>query len=128
MKFVDTNYFLRYLLNDIPEQHIEAKNLFLAASDGKVELATSTLVFFEIFWVLRSFYEFEKEEIIASLSKVLKFSFIKLKERDILVNSLSLFKKTTLSLEDCYNLFYAKDNGVKEFKTFDKKLEKEFRN
>lgn len=127
MIFVDTNYFLRYLLNDIPEQHNEAKQLFLSASEGKEDLITSVLVFFEIYWVLRSFYELRKEEIIESLSKVLKLSFIKLEEREILMEALDLFEKNTLSLEDCYNLFYAKTVGVKEFKTFDKKLDKEFK-
>ena len=52
--FVDTNYFLRYLLKDIPEQHEEAKRLFVAAADGKVELMTTSLVFFEVYWVLRT--------------------------------------------------------------------------
>jgi predicted nucleic-acid-binding protein len=57
---------------------------------------------------------------------MLELRFIELKERDILVHALTLFERTNLDLEDCYNLFYAKTHRVNEFKTFDKKLAKEF--
>lgn len=128
MIFVDTNYFLRFLLNDVNEQHIEAKNLFITASEGKVELITSTIVFFEIYWVLSSFYEKDKYEIAEALQKILSLNFIELRERQILFNSVSQFQKTNFDLEDCFNFCYAKSRGVRSgsFKTFDKKLEKEF--
>lgn len=126
MRFVDTNYFLRYLLNDIDDQYQQAKELFLAGSEGKVALITSSLVFFEIFWVLRSFYNLNKENCIIALRNILKLSFIQLDERNILTNTVVLFEKTNLDLEDCYNLYYAKSKEVDSFKTFDKKLDKEF--
>lgn len=126
MIFVDTNYFLRYLLNDLSNQHHEAKNLFLAGLEGKEELMTSSVVLFEVFWVLRLFYELDREDIVESLQKILTLSFIRLDERSIFVNALTLFEKTNLDLEDCYNLFYAREAGVKDFKTFDKRLVKEF--
>lgn len=127
MTFVDTNYFLRFLLNDINKQHLEAKQLFLEASEGKVKLFTSTIVFFEIYWVLSSYYEKNKQEMVDSLQKILDLNFIVLKEKQILSNCLNRFKKTNLDLEDCYNIAYAKVRVAKVFKTFDVKLEKEFR-
>ena len=126
MMFVDTNYFLRFLLKDINNQHFEAKNLFLSALEGKTELITSTIVFFEIYWVLSSYYESKKIETANVLEKVLNLNFIELEEREMLFKSLSLFKKTNLDLEDCYNVCYAKSKGIRSFKTFDKKLDKEF--
>lgn len=128
MIFVDTNYFLRFLLRDIDEQHIKAKNLFLSASEGKTDLITSTIVIFEIYWVLGSYYGKNKSDIVKILQKILNLNFIKLDERQILVESIILFNKTSLDLEDCYNIYYAKFRGIKTdfFKTFDKKLEKEF--
>lgn len=126
MIFVDTNYFLRFLLNDISEQHKQVKDLFLSGSEGKVNLVTSTIVFFEIYWVLSSYYEKEKPEIVKVLEKILKLTFIELKERELLINSLKLFEKTNFDLEDCYNLYYAKHQKADSFKTFDKKLEKKF--
>lgn len=128
MIFIDTNYFLRYLLNDVPEHYFEAKKLFLAGSEGKISLITSSLVLFEVFWVLRSFYNLNKGECISALQNILKLSFVQLHERYILKDALTLFEETSLDLEDCYNIFYAGSQGVKtgSFKTFDKKLEKQF--
>ncbi len=126
MIFVDTNYFLRFLLNDISEQHKQVKDLFLSGSEGKINLVTSTMVIFEIYWVLSSYYEKEKIEIVKVLEKILKLTFIELKERELLLNSLKLFEKTNFDLEDCYNLYYAKLQNIDSFKTFDKKLKKEF--
>lgn len=126
MTFIDTNYFLRFLLKDINNQHLEAKNFFLSASESKVSLTTSTIVFFEIYWVLSSYYGKSKTEITDVLKKILSLNFIELEERQILFNSLSLFKKSRLDLEDCYNIYYAKSKEVKSFKTFDKKLAKQF--
>lgn len=126
MIFIDTNYFLRFLLKDINNQHLTAKALFLSASEGKTTLITSTIVFFEIYWVLSSYYGRNKVEVANVLEKVLSLNFIELEEREILFESLSLFKKTNLDLEDCYNIYYAKERGAKSFKTFDKKLMRKF--
>lgn len=37
MIFVDTNYFLRFLLKDNQAQYLQAKELFLSAAQGKQE-------------------------------------------------------------------------------------------
>lgn len=126
MIFIDTNYFLRFLLNDISDQHELVKKLFVEASEGKENLITSSIVFFEIYWVLSSFYKKEKTEIVEILQKILKLTFIRLLDREILINSVTLFGQINLDLEDCYNLYFAKYQKVTLFKTFDKKLEKEF--
>lgn len=126
MMFIDTNYFLRFLLKDIDNQYLEVKNLFISASEGKNELATSTIVFFEIYWVLISYYGKNKTEVSNIMKKILNLNFIELEEREVLFNALSLFQKTSLELEDCYNIYYAKSKEIKSFKTFDRKLTKEF--
>lgn len=126
MIFVDTNYFLRFLLRDIDKQHEEAKKLFLEAAAGKIRLITSTIVFFEIYWVLHSYYGKNKEELTKTLSKVLKLSFITLYDREILETTLELFNKNNIELEDCYNLVFIKQNKIKSLKTFDLKLAKKF--
>lgn len=126
--FVDTNYFFRFLFKDIKNQYLEAETLFLSASEREVSLITSTIVFFELYWVLKSYYEKNKSEIIQVLLKVLSFNFIEFKERELLLNALSLFQKKSLDLEDCYNIYYCRSKGIKtgSLKTFDKKLEREF--
>ena len=125
MIFVDTNYFLRFLLQDVSSQLREAKQLFLKSAKGEVSLATSIVVFFEVVWVLRKSFSKDKQALIDTLMKVLDLK-VELAERPILVESINLLKESTLSLEDCYNIVFARKQGIKTFKTFDRRLYKEF--
>lgn len=127
MTFIDTNYFLRWLLDDVHIQHDEAIDLLKDIIKSKSKAITSTLVFFEANWVLNSFYKKDKPKLIKLLQKILELDFIIIEERQILKDSLTLFKKTSLNLPDCYNLCYARSKDTSEFKTFDKKLAKEFK-
>src|SRR3990167_5284672 len=104
MVFVDTNYFLRFLIDDDPQQAEEAKKIFLDAARGNLELVTSTIVVFEIYWVFKSYYQKTKDEIIKILQKVLTMNFVRIDERDLLQFALNLYKVENLSLEDCYSL------------------------
>lgn len=122
MIFVDTNYFLRFLLNDQNHQHQEAKALFQQAAQGKKQLFTSIVVFFEIYWVLSSFYQKKKTELIEKLVGVLSMDFVQFQEKALLEQSINIFENTNLDLEDAYNLVYASAHGASELKTFDKKL------
>ena len=126
MIFIDTNYFLRFLIEDNLEQSQEAQKLFLEGARGNLVLITSTIVIFEIYWVFKTYYQKSKAEIIKILQKVLMMDFIRIDERSLLLRALSLFKKENLSLEDCYNLIYARENKAETFKTFDVKLAKIF--
>lgn len=126
MIFVDTNFFLRFLLADVRSQYLEAQKLLFQASRGEKRLISSTLVFFEIYWVSKSYYQKSKTELIDLLQKILDLSYVILEERSILQKSLNSFKQTSLSLEDCYNLQFAKEKNVEEFKTFDIQLTKKF--
>mgnify|MGYP001576873490 CR=1 FL=1 len=123
MIFVDTNYFLRFLLRDNENQYQDAKQLLLDGACGKVKLTSSTVVFFEVAWVLRSVYQKEKQALVLVLLKLLNLN-IDFNDYEVLVASINLFAKNNLSLEDCYNITYAVENKVVGFKTFDKKLSK----
>ena len=126
MIFVDTNYFLRYLLADDQRRYKIAKQLFLNGSRGKIKLFSSTIVFFEIYWVLKSYYSVPKNRLLQTLSDVLQMQFVRFAERDILGETINLFGRSALSLEDCYDLSFAKTHKIKEFKTFDEKLAKQW--
>lgn len=124
MIFVDTNYFLRYFINDCSLQHQEAVSLFLAAGKGEKNLITSIIVVFEIFWILGSVYKLNKLKKISIIQDLLNMTFIKIEERNFLQKSLKIYKTTSLQIEDCYNLIYFYENKIKEMATFDKKLKK----
>ena len=127
MIFVDTNYFLRFLLRaENRSQHEAAKKVFLEAAGGKVELFTSLIVIFEIYWVLSSFYGQKKAEITEILLNILKMEFISIPERLLLEEALKTFAENNISLEDSYNLACAKHSKAEDFLTFDRKLKRLF--
>ncbi|EKD85466.1 MAG: PilT protein [uncultured bacterium] len=125
MIFVDTNYFLRFLLKDVENQYQDAKKLFLQAVRGETKLFSSTVVFFEIFWVLRSTYKKDKQALVEKLEMILGLNIV-FDQHQFLAESVHLFKQINLSLEDCYNLTIARAKGAQDFKTFDIKLAKVF--
>lgn len=121
--FVDTNYFLRFLLEDNKKQANEVRDIFTRASEGEIELSSSLVVFFELYWVLNGKYEMPVEEIISLLEKVLMMVFITFPDREILFDSLRILKeRPSLQLEDCYNISWFKAKKLEKFMTFDKKL------
>ena len=61
--FIDTNLFLRYLTNDVPEQADAVEEVLCKAADGEVALVTNSLVIAEIVWTLESFYRLERDDI-----------------------------------------------------------------
>lgn len=127
MTFVDTNYFLRFLLNDINDQHHEAAALFRAGALGKARLITSVIVVFELYWVLGSFYGKKKTQIIRILEDILEMRFIRFEQKNRIARALEIFAETNLELEDAYNLVFARESNVADFKTFDQKLLRRFK-
>lgn len=126
MIFVDTNYFLRFLIRDVEEQYREVRKLFGKGISKETKLFTSVVVFFEIYWVLSSFYQKNKQELVMKLTGVLEMKFIKIKERESLEKAIQLFNNKNLSLEDAFNLVFSQKNKALKFATFDKKLSKIF--
>ena len=126
MIFIDTNYFLRLLLQDDDNQHKKAEKLFLEAAEGKVLVFTSIIVIFEIYWVLKSHYKKTNRQIYEFLTKILKMRFISLPEANLLQETVQIFLQTNFGLEDCYHLIYSKEFEAQNLATFDEKLLKEF--
>ena len=122
--FIDTNYFLRLFLKDNSHQFKKVYSLFQQAIEQKVILMTSTIVFFEIYWVLSSFYKKNKQKCSLFLQKLLAMEFVEIENKEILIQALKLFQKTALELEDCYNIAYYQNNSLDNFSTFDKKITK----
>lgn len=124
MIFVDTNYFLRFLLDDNSEQSKIVRTLFIDAAEDKVKVITSAIVLFELYWVLSSYYNKDRKSVGDILQKVLDLDFIEFDQQKIFTPALKLYGKTNLSLEDCYNFYFARSQSAQNFATFDVKLKK----
>ncbi len=67
--FFDTNFLLRFYLDDIPTQALKAKRMVQAAKEGAILLVTDLIVICEMVWVMDSFYNLEKEVISEKITR-----------------------------------------------------------
>src|SRR3989304_7550290 len=96
-KFIDTNIFLRFLTKDDPSKYDKCKELFKRAMEGKINLATSSLVVAELIWTLLSYYKVSKADVIEKVSIIVGTETIHIPEKRILLQMpLSFIAEKTL--------------------------------
>ena len=119
--FVDTNLFIRYLINDIPSQIDKVENLLDLAENGEVTLVTGPPVFFEMAWTLKSFYQMNRKRIYECLSSILGLPGLEGTDLDILEEALELFRRTSADFSDAYIAISSKKVGAESIATFNAK-------
>lgn len=118
---LDTNFILRFLLKDIPDQVKTVKEFFVLAKEGKVSLFVPVLVIIEIDFALRKYYKFQKAKVVKKLEFILKTPYFEIEKREIMLNVLSDYKNNNMDLVDILLIHEAKLLD-RELLTFDKKL------
>lgn len=122
--FVDTNIFIRFLQADHKIQSPKCKRLFEKAVENKVKLITNSMVIAEIVWVLNSFFELSKQDIIKKIKTLLLFNGVEIPEKNLLVSTLNLFEKYNLDFIDAYCLCWIKQNKINSIYSFDRDFDK----
>jgi predicted nucleic-acid-binding protein len=113
---IDTNYIIRYLVNDnlemadIAEEILTTKNVFI-----------SNEILAEVVYVLLGVYKISKDDIANQILELIDFQNISVSNSKIIRESLQLFKIKNLDFVDCLLCAYASQD---EIVTFDKKLNK----
>ena len=120
---VDTNYVLRFLLDDIKDQAQKVRELFQNAKAGSKRVIVPLLVFVELNYILRKIYGFEKDKIIQQIFTLAEFPYLYIEKRDILLRALLLYRDRSVSFVDAIFVTEA-FMGKKELLTFDRKLKK----
>jgi len=116
MTRLDSNYILRYLLNDNEKLATLAEEVIL---HKEVHIANE--VWAEVVYVLEGVYDLEKKEISTVLLALLKAGNIHVVDKYTLIKALEIFVHKKLDFVDCLLCAYA---SVDEVLTFDKKLKK----
>ena len=113
MKLIDANVILRFLLNDVPEQSIIAKE---AITEGAF---TVPEVISEVVYVLTSVYNEPRE----SVGKIVSLFLdnISVADKTVIKETLSQYASTSLDYVDCVLLARGKILG-EDLLTFDKPL------
>jgi len=114
LTFIDTNYIIRYLMNDneemanIAEEVLTSQNVYI-----------SNEVLAEVVYVLIGVYEISKEEVSDMLILLLSSNNITTLDEELVNKALAIFKEKNLDFVDCLLCAYSSNNTIK---TFDKKL------
>ena len=113
---IDTNYIIRYFVNDniemadIAEEILTTKNIFI-----------SNEILAEVVYVLLGVYEISKEDISNQLLELVDFENISVSNLTVVKKSFEIFKTKNLDFVDCLLCAYSNQD---EIVTFDKKLNK----
>ena len=119
--FVDTNIFLRYLINDNQAISDKIERTFKKASLGEILLITNSLVIIEIIFVLESYYDKSKKEIETAILKIMNTNGLEVKDSDIVLDALNFYVSKNIDFVDAYNAFFMKEYILTDILTLDKK-------
>ena len=124
MKFIDTNIFIRFLTNDIPEKADACEHIFREAAEKHERFFTTEMVIAEIIWVLESYYELPKKEVQEMVEKILITPFLLCPQKDIILSALNLYSDKNIDYIDAYNASVLKEQGIKEVYSYDRHFDK----
>lgn len=99
--FLDSNIWLRLFLRDQEEQYQYCYKLLTEVNEGYLQPYTSTVVFLEVNYVLRSFYKLTHEKTYIYLSKIRETRSITVYEETDLEKALSYYKNLRVKFTDC---------------------------
>jgi predicted nucleic-acid-binding protein len=119
--FIDTNLFIRYLVDDIPSQVDKVERLFDLAERGEIVLVTGPPVFFEVAWTLKSFYKMNRKGIYECLSGIIGIKGLVITDLDVIEEALELFNGTSTDFSDAYIAVLSKIVKADSIATFNKK-------
>lgn len=124
---IDTNFILRFLLDDSPIQAKDAKEILLDAIKNEVLIECPIIVIFEMDWVLDTIYELPKTQRIDLIVTLIMDLPVHIEKKDVLFFAVeTIYKCHNIDIEDAYIISYALNKKVKNILSFDKDLLKIF--
>ena len=119
--FADTNLFLRFLTNDVPDQADKVETLLHRAGKGEVKLVTTGLVIAEIVWTLESFYQVPKADIQDKVLAILNTPGLEVENADLLLQAAVMYAEKNVDFIDAFNAAWMMKQDVENAYTFDQK-------
>jgi len=121
--FLDANFLLRFLFNDVAEQYKVACEYLQKAKSGEIKLILPSLIVAEMVYVLDKKYKFKKEIIVEKIGVIINTPYIEVQDLGAIQQALVKFAQTPLQFADCYLCGKASEEEG-EILTFDKDLKK----
>ena len=117
--FADTNLFLRYLTNDVPEQADAVERLLQTAAENRIILVTNSLVIAEIVWTLESFYRLSRASISEKVRAILNTPGIEVTDGDLVLQAMADYVEKGVDFIDAYNGGWLLAQGMTTALTYD---------
>jgi len=117
--YLDTNVLVRFLTGEPPGMAQRALDLFSRAERGDIVLILDEIVIAETVWVLTSHYKHRPQDITRALNELLIRELFHVRERDIMVEALSLFASHSVDFADALIAARMRRDGVGSVFSFD---------
>jgi predicted nucleic acid-binding protein len=118
---MDTNLFIRYLVNDDPGKADRVEKLLEQATSGKIRLVTADLVIAEVIWVLESAYGLKNAEITPMVKGILATPGIEVTNAELVGRSLDYYESLNIDFIDGYIAAVMDKMKITDIYSFDKK-------
>ena len=117
--FVDTNVFLRHLVQDNADQSPRASAFLQRLERGEVEAETSQLVVAEVIFTLERTYKTPKSEVRRLLLDVMALRGLALPGSPTIQDALDLYVQENVSYGDAFNAVEMARRGLTTVVSFD---------
>src|SRR5262245_49608223 len=97
---LDSNVLVRYLTRDDPAQYAKAAAYLSAATDRGDQLLVNSAVLCELVWVLRTTYDYSRQEIAGALEQILATAQFEIERPDEAREALADFRSTKADFSD----------------------------
>lgn len=97
---LDSNVLVRYLTRDDPAQYAKAAAYISAATDRGDQLLVNSAVLCELVWVLRTTYDYSRQEIAGALEQILATAQFEIERPDEAREALADFRSTKADFSD----------------------------
>ncbi len=124
MSALDTNVLVRFLVQDDRRQGLLAKQLIGAAVSKNESLFVPITVLLELEWVLRSSFDYEKNQIIEVIASLLAATELKFESESSAEVGLEMFRQNSADFADCIHIALAHAAGHSPLWSFDKAASK----
>ncbi len=119
--FIDTNIFLRFLTDDVPEQVEAIDRLLTRVEKGALELHTSVLTIAEVVWTLESYYGLRPDDVRNKVIGILNTKGLHVENAELIAQAMGIYVYANIDFVEAYNGLWMRERGINTAITFDTK-------
>lgn len=123
---LDTNVIVRFLTADKGAGYKNLYAFFNSLEIGEMHVELKLIVLFQVIFVLKNFYKVPKAHIHSSITTLLEYKGISIKNKAIVRRMMETWSNNNLEIVDCYliaclagdtqNILYSYDRDFDKFK------------